>query len=263
MKTPAAIAITSLILWAQPLLTLGMPLAANDLRIAAAANLAPVLETLITQFNAKREKPLKIEFMLASSSALAAQIQSGAPYDLFLSADMARPTLLYEADLTTAPPRAWAFGEICVASRHPLTAALGNGPLSVLEQAVFKTIVIANPELAPYGYASVQAIRASGLYEQLSPRFILVGTIAQTGRHVASGAVDAGFVSMSAILADPLLTQAHWIEVPQELYDPIEQGAVILSAASSSHKEAAAAFLQFLLSEQGSSILRAAGYGTP
>jgi len=238
------------------------------IRVAAAANLSGTFELLARAFEAKRPDA-KVEAVFASSGALAAQIRAYAPYDLFLSADTAAPRKLEVEGFATGKARVYAYGILCVAG------ALGvdpSGSLAFLADEKYKSIAIAQPELAPYGLAAKQALIASGLWEVLGARLVYGTNIGQVNQFVASSSCDAGFVNLSAVLTDPAYASEGrpgipWCRVPSSNYEAIAQAGLLLKhdagVEARSREMLASAFFDFLFSGEGRSILEKAGYGGP
>jgi molybdate transport system substrate-binding protein len=238
------------------------------IRVAAAANLSGTFELLARAFEAKRPEA-KVEAVFASSGALAAQIRSHAPYDLFLSADAATPRKLEAESLAAGKARIYAYGVLCVASRLGVDA---SGSLAFLSDGKYRSIAVAQPELAPYGLAAKRALTASGLWDAVSPRLVYGTNIGQVNQFVASSACDAGFVNLSAVLTDPAYAAEGrpgiaWSRVPPTLYEPIAQAAILLkheaAAEALPRGRIASAFLDFLFSSECLAILEKAGYGGP
>jgi molybdate transport system substrate-binding protein len=238
------------------------------IRVAAAANLSGTFELLARAFEAKRPDS-RVEVVFASSGALAAQIRAYAPYDLFLSADTANTRKLEAEGFAQGKSRVYAYGVLCVASRLGVEASLS---LSFLADRKYRSIAIAQPELAPYGLAARQALVASGLWDPLSDRLVYATNIGQVNQFVTSSSCDAGFVNLSAVLTDPAYAAPGrpgiaWARVPSSLYEPIAQAGILLkhaSAASARSREGiASAFFDFILSSEGRFILEKAGYEGP
>jgi molybdate transport system substrate-binding protein len=238
------------------------------IRVAAAANLSGTLELLARSFEAKRPDA-KVEAVFASSGALAAQIRSAAPYDLFLSADIANPQRLESEGVAEGKPRVYALGILCVASRLGVDA---SGSLAFLADKKYRSIALAQPELAPYGLAAKQALTASGLWEGLGPRLVYGSGIGQVNQFVASSSSDAGFVNLSAVLADPAYAAEGksgiaWCRVSTALYGTIAQAGILLkhdgSAAALAREGIASSFFEYILSDEGRLVLEKAGYGVP
>ncbi len=240
---------------------LALPVVAQGrLRIAAAADLEPVLPPLLAQFG--RETGIQAEASYESSAALTAEILNGAPFDVFLSADLGYPKRLIDAGAAdaagstdAAQPIPYARGTLVLWTRRD--APLRPPSLELLRDARLKRLAIANPERAPYGRAAVEALRKLGLYDALKPRLATAENIAQAAQFADSGNADAGLISLTAALTPEMRSAGSYFVVPHELYAPIEQGAVIVSRTK--QRAAARKFLDFLLSQRAQSELKKSG----
>jgi molybdate transport system substrate-binding protein len=232
---------------------------ASELTVAAAANVSYAMRALTRAFEAEHPGT-KVRVIVGSSGKLTAQIRRGAPYDLFLSADMGYPEALAAAGVTTAPPRPYALGALVLLSPHPRDL---SGGLKVLEDPSLHRIAVANPRTAPYGRAAREALEHAGLYEKLRPRFVYGESIAQTVAYTLTAA-DIGLVAKSALFAPRLRGMkagSQWVDVNASLYTPIRQGAVLLKRAAD--RADAKAFYDFLYGEKARKIFRDYGYLLP
>jgi molybdate transport system substrate-binding protein len=238
------------------------PIAQVTLRVAAAANLILVLEKIADRFMLSHAE-VRIEAVYGSSGNLAAQVLGFAPYDLFLSADRVYPEKILAAGLGWGKVRTYAYGLLCLASRHELDPDKGLGNLA---ENRFGTIAIAKPKLAPYGAASVQCLSNSGLANLLT-KVIWAENISQAYQYVKTGATDAGFVALSAVtdISDKSPGERlYFLQVDAALYDRIEQGLVILDVPDRRHyRSYAIEFAEFLSGLESRDMFMAAGYGLP
>ena len=233
---------------------------AQKLTVAAAADLRFALDELASQFRAAHPE-VDLAITYGSSGNFFAQIQNGAPFDVFLSADVDYPQRLIAAGLASQDSLfLYGAGRIVVwvPAGSPLDpAALG---IHALEAASVRHIAIANPQHAPYGRAAVAALRSLGVYDRVAPKLVLGENIAQAFEFVESGAAEVGIVALSLALAPAARTHGRYWEVPQDAYPKIEQGGVILSRAPAGP---AARFRAFLLSEEARRILKQYGFSVP
>jgi molybdate transport system substrate-binding protein len=233
---------------------------AQKLTVAAAADLRFALDELVLQFRATHPA-VDLAITYGSSGNFFAQIQNGAPFDVFLSADVDYPRRLVAASLASKDSLfLYGAGRIVVwvPAGSPLDpAALG---IHALEAASVRHIAIANPQHAPYGRAAVAALRSLGVYDRVAPKLVLGENIAQAFEFVESGAAEVGIVALSLALAPAARTHGRYWEVPQDAYPKIEQGGVILSRAPAGP---AAQFRAFLLSEEARRILKQYGFSVP
>jgi molybdate transport system substrate-binding protein len=232
----------------------------QKLTVAAAADLRFALDELAGQFRAAHPA-VDLAITYGSSGNFFAQIQNGAPFDVFLSADADYPRRLIAAGLASKDSLfLYGVGRIVVwvPANSPLDpAALG---IRVLEAASVHHIAIANPQHAPYGRAAEAALRSLGVYDRVSPKLVLGENIAQAFEFVESGAAEAGIVALSLALAPAARGHGRYWEVPLDAYPKIEQGGVILSRAPAGP---AAEFRAFLLSAEGRRMLRQYGFAAP
>jgi molybdate transport system substrate-binding protein len=240
------------------LIPLSEPIAPAEqpsLRIAAAADLLPVLPPILDQF--QQSTGIHAEATYQASAALTTQIQNAAPFDLFLSADIGYPRRLMDAGLADAAgvqnpngladsktPVIYARGTLVLWTRKdshwptPSLATLGDPSLHRL--------AIANPDRAPYGKAATSAITSLKLLDSLKPKFVTAENISQAAQFAETGNADAGLISLTSASTAHLQSIGSYFVIPKDLYPPIEQGAVLITA--SSQRENAHKFLDFLLS---------------
>jgi molybdate transport system substrate-binding protein len=233
--------------------------ASQPLSVAAAANLTQVVGALDAGFMAARPD-VAVTVALGSSGGLVAQISNGAPFDVFLSADMGFPEALARAGHAEAASLTpFAVGRLVLWTTKAGVDMSGVGA-AVLSPAV-RALAIANTETAPYGRAARQALESLGLWPAAQPKLVTAEDISQAAQFVETGNADAGFVALSAVLSPRLRGNGRWLEVPASLYRPIVQGAVI--TAHGAGNPASAAFIAFLGGDAARRVLEAAGYGIP
>jgi len=223
--------------------------AQTPLHVAAAADLEPVLPPILEQF--EKATGIHAEATFQASAALATQIQNGAPFDVFLSADLGYPKRLIDAGLADAASSADSTSPIVYARGTLVLWARKDSPLSapsleLLRSPELKRLAIANPDRAPYGRAAVAALTSLKIYDSLKARLVTAENIAQTAQFVDSGNADAGLISLTSALTPRLSATGSYFVIPRELYPAIEQGAVIVSKTS--QRSAAHKLLDFLLS---------------
>jgi molybdate transport system substrate-binding protein len=198
---------------------------------------------------------VELQIAFGSSGNFFAQIGNGAPFDVFLSADVAYPRKLASAGFGTGNSVfSYAVGRLAVW----VPAASPLDPATALREASVKHVAIANPQHAPYGRAAQAALRTLGLYQAVEPKLVLGENIAQTLQFVESGAAEAGIVALSLALAPPVRARGRYWEIPPDAYPRIEQGGIILKDSP-----AARDFRAFLLSAGGRRILQQYGFFVP
>ncbi|MCF6215883.1 MAG: molybdate ABC transporter substrate-binding protein [Emcibacter sp.] len=228
---------------------------AAEINIAAASNFAGPIKMIIADF--ERKTGHRANLTLGASGRFYAQINHGAPFQVFLSADRLKPAAL-EASGMGLSRFTYAIGRLALWSAND-TLIQGNS--KILEKGAFRKIALASPKLAPYGKAAIDVLCALGLKEILSPKFVRGENIAQTYQFVATGNADLGFVSLSQITEKGKLRAGSVWMIPQELHSPIQQDAILLKSAM--NNQAAIAFMHYLKSGSARDIIRDFGYLLP
>jgi molybdate transport system substrate-binding protein len=219
---------------------------------AVAANFAKTAQELIDRFAAETGHEIRIS--TGSTGNLAAQIRNGAPFAVLLAADERRPAELESEGLAVPGSRfTYAVGKLVLWGTDPRWVLLD--PSTALNDPELKRLAIANPELAPYGRAAEEALTALGAWDAVQPKLVRGEDVGQVFQFVSSGNADLGFLALSQVLDQ---SGSRW-EVPQDLYTPILQQAVLLGPGKDN--AAAKAFLDYLRSEPARDLIRAAGYG--
>ncbi|MEA3301756.1 MAG: molybdate ABC transporter substrate-binding protein [Pseudomonadota bacterium] len=251
MKAPALL----LTLLAASTLTLGAGQAiADEIHIAVASNFTHAIKVLGRRFEANSGH--KVTFSFGSTGKHYAQIKHGAPFHALFSADVKRPQLLDKEGIALPGSRfTYAIGKIVLWSpKKGVVDAQGK----VLQQGTFRHLAIASPKLAPYGRAARQVLLERGIWDTLQGRMVRGENIGQTFQFVKSGNAELGFIALSQIKHPARAIEGSLWEVPQSLYSPIEQQAVLLRES-----DAARAFLAFVKSDESLEIMRGFGYATP
>jgi molybdate transport system substrate-binding protein len=224
--------------------------AQTTLHVAAAADLQPVLPPILKEF--ERATGVHAEGTYQASATLTAQIQNGAPFDVFLSADLSYPQKLIDAGLgaglaeglgNKSAPMIYARGTLVLWERKD--SGLPAPSLGLLKDGWLKRLAIANPDRAPYGRAAVAALTSLKIYDELKPRLVTGDNIAQAAQFVDSGNADAGLISLTGAMTAQMTADGRYFVMPRELYPPIEQGMVIV--AKTAQRAAAQKLLEFLL----------------
>ena len=226
---------------------------ADTVRVAVAANFAVALDALATAFHAATGHDIVAS--TGSTGRHYAQIVNGAPFDLFLAADAARPARL-EADGRGVPGSRFTYATGRLALWSP-QAGLVDGRGEVLGSDSFRHLAIANPRLAPYGEAARQVLAGRALWQPLQDRLVYGENIGQAHHFVTSGAAELGFVAWSQVRRPGQEPAGSWWLVPAALHAPIEQQAILLSK-----RPAARQLAEFLRGATARAIIRDHGYGT-
>ena len=232
---------------------------AEELTIAAASDLNFAFKELVVEYEKATGNHVKLT--LGSSGNFYAQIQNGAPFDLYFSADIGYPRKLEEAGLVVPGSLyPYAVGRIVLWAGHGSHLDLSKG-LEILRNPTVKKIAIANPKHAPYGRAAVAAMDYFKVYDQVKDRLILGENISQAAQFIESGACDAGIIALSLALAPAMKTAGQYWEIPATAHSPLEQGAVILK--QSKNPEAAKQFFEFMKGSLGQEIMKRYGFTLP
>ncbi len=223
--------------------------------VAAAANLQPVLAELVPLF--EKQQRQKISLTVGSSANLVRQIQQGLPADLFLSADEDFALRLFDGGLAPDRGLVYATGRLVLMVPAESTISLDpqlTGLTAGLPQIT--KFAIANPELAPYGKAAVQALQKQAVWPALQGKIVLGENIAQTTQFISTGAAQAGITALSLALAPELASRVRYVTIADDLHAPVRQRMVLLKTAG----PAAKAFYEFLQSPPAKAMLVRFGY---
>jgi len=237
----------------------GKDTAKEKIRVAAAANVQFALKAIEVAF--EKSTNIEVDIVIASSGKLNAQIKQGAPYDVFIAANLKYPQDLYTAGFATTPPKIYALGKLVLWTMNEKVSLSPN--LSTLEQEQIKHIGIANPKNAPYGAQAIKAINFYNLQENIKHKLVYGENIAQVNQYVLSQHCQIGITAKSVVVAPKLLRKGKWEEIDPNAYEPITQGAVITKYGQTHHNNAAATFFSFLSSQQAQQIFLDYGYIIP
>ncbi|MCX5728412.1 MAG: molybdate ABC transporter substrate-binding protein [Nitrospirae bacterium] len=233
--------------------------AAEPLVIAAASDLNFAFKEIIVEF--EKTSGDKVKLSLGSSGNFFAQIQNGAPFDLYFSADIRYPQKLVESGHAVADSLyRYAIGRIVVWALNQSSIHVERGLETLIDPHIRK-IAIANPKHAPYGRAAVAAMEHAQVYDRVKDKLVLGENISQAAQFVESGAADVGIIALSLALAPPMQAAGHYWEIPADAHPPIEQGAVVLTGGKNS--EGAKDFLSFIQGAEGQTIMTRYGFIIP
>lgn len=228
--------------------------------MAAAADLSNAMQDLALSYEKKTGVKVKLSF--GASGALAQQVENGAPFDVFFSADMDYPKqLISGGNADAASLYRYAVGKLVlwVPTDSPLD--LEHRGMNVLIDPQVKKIAIANPQHAPYGRAAVAAMKHAGLYDQVSDRLVMGENVSQAAQFVESGNAQVGFVALAHAVAPAMRGKGKYWQIPAEAYPALDQGVVVLS--HSRRKKEAAAFVNYIKTEAAAAVLRKYGFDLP
>jgi molybdate transport system substrate-binding protein len=231
----------------------------GSVTVAAASDLTYAMNEVAANF--EKATGCAVRLSMGSSGNFLTQIENGAPFDVFFSADIAYPKKL-EAEGFAAPGSTYlyAIGKIVLWTRKDSGVDIGNG-FSALRDPAVKKIAIANPEHAPYGRAAEEALRQSGFYDAVKDRLVLGENISQAAEFVESGNADAGILALSLAVLPTMKEKGRSWNIPENLYAPIEQGAVVVRAAA--NPEGARQFLDYIKSPATAALLERYGFVLP
>jgi molybdate transport system substrate-binding protein len=233
--------------------------AAEEITVAAAADLQSAMQDIAAHF--QKQTGTSVKVIYGSSGNFLQQIQNGAPFDMFFSANLDYPKKLEAAGLTEPGTfYQYAVGKIVVWVRSDSKLDISSGVRSLGDPAI-KKIAIANPLHAPYGQAAVAAMKKENVYDKVADKFVMGENISQTASFAISGAADVGIIALSLALSPNMKDKGRYVEIPADDYPPIEQACVVLK--SSQHKDAAKAFLTFIKTKHIQELLRSYGFSVP
>lgn len=223
----------------------------QTLNIATASNMQFAMTEIARSFT--KQTGIKCNIITGSSGKLTAQITEGAPYDVFVSANIKYPEELYKNGFTITKPKIYGYGKLV------LWSTIHKKPnLSILLNDDIEHIAIANPTTAPYGEAAISVLKKVGVYEKIKNKLVYGESISQTNQFIISGAADIGFTAKSVVLSSKIKNEGNWISIDEDNYIPIGQGIVLLK--NSGRKKQSEQFYTFLFSDQAQNILKKFGY---
>ncbi|OQP58918.1 molybdate ABC transporter substrate-binding protein [Niastella populi] len=226
------------------------------LTVAVAANMQYAMQELVAEFN-KTDKT-RIDIVPGASGKLTQQIQNGAPFDIFISADKEYPQKLAGNKFTLEPPKVYAQGLLVLWSAKPNIQP--SRDLKLLLGANIKSIAIANPKTAPYGSAAEFILKKYALYDKVASKLVTGESISQTSQFIGTRNADIGFTAKSIVIAGAMKGRGNWVELNAADYPPIEQSAALLKFARQNNITTARKFYNFLYSAKAKAIYNKFGY---
>lgn len=227
----------------------------HPLRLAIAANAQFVIKALQADF--KKRTGIETEAIIGSSGNLTAQIKNGAPYDIFLSADMNFPNTLFKEGFAITKPKEYASGSLIVCST-------GNPDLKNWQKLLtgdgIKKIAIANPSVAPYGKAAEEALRYYVLWNKVNSKLVYGENISQVNTYIITGTVDIGFTTEALVYEYAEKEKLKWERIDKSVYEKIRQGFIILSYSKKENYSKAQMFYNYILSPEAKKIFKQFGY---
>jgi molybdate transport system substrate-binding protein len=236
---------------------------AGEVLVAAASDLSFPIKEIIAQFEKQTGNSVKLT--LGSSGNFHTQIINGAPFDVYISADVDYVRQLEQRKLVEPNTvTVYAVGRLVLWVPNSSPIDVQKLGMQALVQPGAKRIAIANPTVAPYGRSAVAALRYYKLYDSVAPRLVQGANIAQTAQFVSSGAADIGIIAHSLALSDPMKNAGRYWEIPLEAYPRLDQGMAILAQArKANHLEAARAFYNWFQNDASRAILKKYGFSLP
>jgi molybdate transport system substrate-binding protein len=222
--------------------------------IGTASNLQFAMVRLADEF--EDETGIKTQLLINSSGNITAQIEQGLPVDVFVSADMQYPMVLYRNGFAVDRPLVYAYGEIVIVGHDD-----ANPGFEAMLNEDIDNVAIANPKTAPYGHKAKLALQNAGVWDTLQSKIVLGENVSQAHQFVSSGAAEYGIVAKSLVIGGSSSGIAGYTEIPDSLYNPIMQGMLMIKHEELNSDDAEA-FMQFMISDKAKEILNTYGYRT-
>lgn len=230
--------------------------AQSQISPAVAANMKFTFEEIIDSFS--KQTGFKVTPVYNSSGKLITQIKNGAPYDLFISADIAFTDSIVSFGLNYKKPRIYAFGKIVLWTTDDLDLSKG---LSILTEKKVKTIAIGDLKQTAYGPASKKILQNSGLWKDIEPKLVFGESITKVTQFIVSGSTDIGFSAKSLAVSSEIRNKGKWIDIDSTLYDPLPHSIVILNYGK--NNPIAEKLYDFIFDNKSQNILKQYGYKLP
>jgi molybdate transport system substrate-binding protein len=240
------------------LVFLSADLSQAQITVACAANVQFAMEEITTAF--EKATGIRVKPVYGASGKLATQIKNGAPFDVFVSADMSYPESLFVWKFAVGRPVVYAYGKLV------LWSAKGFEPdpsLKILKDPTINKIVLPDPKTAPYGKEAVKALKRAGLYNVMQSKLVFGENISQAAMYIQLGHADIGFNAKSMVSAGPMKGVGKWVDVDCALYNPIAQGAVKLRYGVDNNPELSKKFYAFLFGRESRTLFLNYGYILP
>ena len=230
---------------------------AEKITIAAAADLKFAMDEIVTGFN-KNHAGDEVQVVYGSSGKFHTQIQQGAPYDLYFSADIAYPRELAKQGQAASEVKPYAVGRIVLWSANMDATKM---TLASLADPKITKIAIANPKHAPYGKRAEEALRSAGLWDKVQPKLVFGENISQTAQYVQSGNAQVGIIALSLVLNPELAKKGGYYLIPDNMHNPLEQGYIITKRGA--NKPLAKQFADYMGSKQARGVMTKYGFRAP
>lgn len=229
----------------------------SQITVACAANMQYAMEQIKTSY-AKNGEDIKVIY--GASGKFVSQIKNGAPFDVFVSADMSYPESLYVWKYTVTKPQVYAYGKLVIWTTKNIDIAKG---IASVQNELVKTIAVPDPKAAPYGREAIRALKNAGLYDAILPHLVYGESISQTAQYIVIGSADIGFNAKAIVLSEQMKGKGKWVDVDSSLYTPIAQGAVICRYGQDNNPKLSQQFVTYLSGKESRYILESYGYMLP
>jgi molybdate transport system substrate-binding protein len=229
-----------------------------EITVACAANMQFALTDIIAAYQTSTGKIVKPVF--GSSGKLSAQIQNGAPFDVFVSADMDYVDKLFQKGYTQTSAKEYARGKLVLWTIHDFDLTQG---IAILKSPAIKSIAVGDPKVTIYGPAALQVLEKAGILAEVKPKIVYGDNITTVAQYIVNGSADIGFANLSFSQSGPMAGKGHYLVLDSTLYNPLPQGAAILHYGATNNAIEAKAFFDFLFSTQSREILKKHGYALP
>lgn len=223
----------------------------SSLKVATSANMKSAMVYIIELFQQSHD--VEIDIIVGASGKLASQIEFGAPYDIFVSADTKYPNYLFELGITNEQPKVYGSGKLVLWSLKDVEPSL-----TILTTPKINAIAVSNPKTAPYGELTKHVLMTLGIYETVYSKLVFGESIGQCDQYITSKSVDIGITSMASVKSNQMEGVGNWIEIDSSLYDYLPQSAVLIKTKQT--HASAQLFYDFLFSNEVKTILRSYGY---
>jgi molybdate transport system substrate-binding protein len=230
----------------------------SQIIVATAANMKYAMDDLRADFYST--KGIEVKAVYGSSGKLVTQIKNGAPFDLFVSADVGYADSAVKWGYGASKPKIYAYGKLALWTMKNLDLTKG---LSVLADSGIGKIAIGDPKVTVYGPASIEAMKKTGVYDKVKAQFVFADNIAQVAEFIVTQSADIGLTAVSIAMSEPMRGKGTWVTVDSSLYPPIGQAAIILKYGDDNNPGIARTFYEYLYSEKARAILKRFGYSLP
>jgi molybdate transport system substrate-binding protein len=230
----------------------------SQITVATAANVQFAMEDLRAEFT--KETGTEVKAVYGASGKLVTQIKNGAPFDIFLSADVGYADSAVKWGYSVSEPKIYAFGLLALWTMKNIDLKKG---MSVLSDPAVGKIAIGDPKVTVYGPAAIEVMKKAGVYEAVASKLVFGDNITQVAQYIVTGAADIGFSALSIAMSRPMQGKGTWVLVDKTSYSPLGQAAIILRYGDDNNPETSRAFYNFIYSVKAREIFKQYGYELP